>query len=289
MKIQEYLELYASEVSLPEIGILDIGAMLVGQERKEYAALIEAGIARVVGFEPIADECKRLDREFTDKKLRFLPYFIGDGTKQTFFQNNYNMTSSLYEPNTGLLNLFNNLAELTTPIKREVVQTTRLDDVQEINFPVDYVKIDIQGAELQAFQGGRRVLMDTVVIQTEVEWVEMYCGQPLFAEIELELRSQGFIMHKIINFGTRAFKPIVINNNTESGLQHLWSDVVFVRDFTRLGRLSERQLLTYLIIMFEIYKAIDMTVLVIDELGKRIGKSLRESYFGWLMNVKGNA
>ena len=279
----EFLKLHGTEI--PEICILDIGAMLIGQEPKEYSVLVEAGIAKVIGFEPVQSECDRLNMEYTDKRAQYLPYFIGDGTRQTFRLNNFSMTSSLYEPNTPLLSLFNNLSELTTTVNREDVQTTCLDDIKEINFPVDYIKIDIQGAELQAFCGGKRLLADTVVIQTEVEWVPLYQRQPLFSEIEQELRQQGFLMHRILGFGTRAFKPLVFNNDVNTGSQQLWSDVVFVRDFTRLDLLSERQLLSYIVTMYEIYKAFDITAHLFDELGKRRGKELKESYIKWLVSA----
>jgi len=89
-------------------------------------------------------------------------------------------------------------------------------------------------------------------------------------------------MHCWICGSNTNFKPIVFYKNINVGLQQLWSDVVFVRDFTRLDVLTERQLITYIIIMYELYKAVDLTVHIIDELGKLIGKPLRESYMGWL-------
>lgn len=123
----------------------------------------------MLGFEPAAAECERLNREITGAGLRWLPYFVGDGRRQVFRENNWPMTSSLYEAEVELLRLYQNLLELTTTAARTEVQTTRLDDIAKIDFPVDCVKIDIQGAELQAFAHGRRGLSATTVIQTEVK------------------------------------------------------------------------------------------------------------------------
>ena len=51
------------------------------------------------------------------------------------------------------------------------VNTTKLDDVVQIT-DVDFVKIDAQGGELAALTHGSRVLADTLLIQTEVAFVE---------------------------------------------------------------------------------------------------------------------
>lgn len=268
---------------LPTVGILDIGAMLLEGQRKEYAPLLQAGRARVVGFEPVAAECERLNREMAGAGLRWLPYFIGDGRRQVFCENNWPMTSSLYEADVELLGLYQNLLELTTTVSRAEVQTTRLDDITEIDFPVDYVKIDIQGAELQAFAHGRRVLSATTVIQTEVEWLPMYQGQPLFSEIELELRAQGFVLHRILGFGSRAMKPFTFNNQLNAGPQHLWSDVVFVRDFRRLDALDDAQLLAYAVVIGDLYGAVDLACHVLREYGRRHARDLGMEFHAWLL------
>ena len=186
------------------------------------------------------------------------------------------MTSSLYEANDILISLFRNISELT--IDRKEVQTTRLDDVSEIDFPIDYIKIDIQGAELQAFEGGNNILNNTTVIQTEVEWLPLYKNQPLFSEVELCLRRQGFLLHRILGFSTRPFSPFIFNNNPNIGPQQLWSDAVFVKDFTNLNKLSDRQLCAYAILMHEIYKSIDLTAHVLSRIGERVGRKIEENY-----------
>ncbi len=127
--------------------------MLIEGQNKEYQPLLDAQIARVIGFEPVQEECDKLNEKMQGKNIRFLPYFIGDGTAQTFCLNNASMTSSLYEANRELLDLFQNLGELAVTMNREEVQTTKLDDISKIDIPIDYLNIDIQGAELQAFQG----------------------------------------------------------------------------------------------------------------------------------------
>ncbi len=272
---------------LKKIGILDIGAMLIDGMKKEYSSIFDKGCATVVGFEPVPEECERLNQTYQNTGMLFLPYFIGDGTRQKFYLTNYSMTASLYEPNTELLSRFQNLAELTVPVAEEMVQTQRLDDVTELDFPIDYVKIDIQGAELQAFQGARdRVLKDVLVIQTEAEWLPLYKNQPLFAELELFLRSQGFMVHKFMGFGTRSYKPIIMENNINIGVQHIWSDVIFVRDIMQWHLLNAPQLLKMAVLLHEIYSSYDLVTAVLQEFDQRQQTSFSKLYIELITGQK---
>ena len=264
---------------LGQVGILDIGAMALEGTQKEYRILQERKVARIVGFEPVAKECERLNQRFADSNVSFLPYFIGNGKRQKFYLNNYSMTSSLYEPNTELLRMFQNLEEFTQTVAVQIVETKKLDEIGELDFSVDYIKMDIQGAELQALEGAKnRILNDVLVIHTEVEWVPLYKGQPLFSELELFLRQQGFMLHQITGFGSRCFKPVANKVNPFQGFQQLWSDVIFVRDFTRLSTLSSEQLLKMAVILHEIYHSIDLVLVILQEYDRKKGSSFARIY-----------
>ncbi len=73
---------------------------------------------------------------------------------------------------------------------------------------MDYLKIDVQGSELAIFQNGRRRLADAVVIQTEVSFLPLYKKQPVFGQIDLELRGQGFIPHALTSIDRRMIWPM---------------------------------------------------------------------------------
>src|SRR5262249_27020777 len=72
----------------PMIDVVDVGALWLGEESVAYRPLIGAGLARVVGFEPAPGECERLNSMGLPNH-RFLPYFIGDGTRRKFHLCNY--------------------------------------------------------------------------------------------------------------------------------------------------------------------------------------------------------
>jgi FkbM family methyltransferase len=268
---------------LPEtvaITVLDVGAALV--ERPIYQHLVERGRARIIGFEPDAQECERLNRTYGGAHC-FLPHFVGDGNCATFHRTNWGPTGSLYEPNTLLLEKFQNLAEVVTPIGTAAVETVRLDDLPEVG-DIDFFKIDVQGSELSVFRSGERVLAGVVAVQTEVEFVELYRGQPMFADVDSFLRSRSLQFHTFAGFGRRAFKPVIVNNDVNRGLrQDLWADAVYVRDWMRLHQLTDNKLLRYALISHDLFDSYDLAHYVLMELDRRNGSALAQHYLGRLM------
>lgn len=262
------------------ITVLDVGAALV--EQPPYQSLVDAGRVQILGFEPDVAECDRLNRQF-GAPHRFFPVFAGDGQRATFHETNWGPTGSLYEPNTPILEMFQNLAELMTPVAQHPVQTTRLDDLAEID-DVDYIKIDVQGSELAVFQNASRALSGTLLIQTEVEFVEMYKGQPMFADVDTFLRGAGFQFHTFSGAGGRAFKPMVINGNVDVGTlnagarQFLWADACYVRDWKQMDALSDDKLAKYAVLMHDLLQSYDLAHLALMTLDRRTGGGLAERY-----------
>ncbi|MEK6531620.1 MAG: FkbM family methyltransferase [Deltaproteobacteria bacterium] len=70
------------------------------------------------------------------------------------------------------------------------VRQVRLDEA--IKAPVDIMKLDLQGYELEALKGAEGLLNDIKAITTEVEFTPLYEGQPLFSDIDKYLREKGF-------------------------------------------------------------------------------------------------
>src|ERR1700728_2243705 len=141
--------------SLPRLKIVDVGAMSLGDGTDPYSPLTHAAPCDVYGFEPSAVEFEKLTAT-AKPGHHYLPYFVGDGTTRTFYECNFPMTSSLFEPNTALLAKFQNLEELVRVQKTYPVKTTRLDDIAELK-GTDFLKVDVQGAELLVFEGAAKL------------------------------------------------------------------------------------------------------------------------------------
>jgi FkbM family methyltransferase len=258
-----------------QINILDVGAALL--ERPPYQSLVDAGRGRIFGFEPSQQACEQLNREYGNPH-RFFPFFVGDGGPAIFHETNWAPTGSLYEPNSRLLEKFQNLAEVVTPVATHAVNTTRLDDIAEIG-DIDFIKIDVQGSELVVFENASRALSGALLIQTEVEFVELYKGQPMFADVDTLLRANGFQFHTLNGVSGRAFKPLIANGDVNSVFrQALWADALYVRDWMRLEDLSETKLRNYAILAHDVLRSYDLAHLVLFALDSKTGGGRAADY-----------
>ncbi len=260
--------------------------MAVGAGKETYSPLLETGKTRILGFEPDEVECDKLNAS-GDNNRKYYPHFVGDGRKATYYETNMTMTGSLFEPNTELLSKFQNLNELTTLVATHEVETVRLDDVDGID-NVDYIKIDVQGAELSIFENGTRALGQSMIVHTEVEFVEMYKKQPLFANVDTFLRSQGFQFHTFSNYGSRCLKPFTIEDNVNKGLnQRLWADAVYVRDFMKFEGLADNKLIKLAVVLNDVYQSFDYAYYILAHLDKKNNTGLATDYVERINNAAG--
>lgn len=273
--------------AVPRLRVVDVGALSLGEGSDPYAKLVAAAPCEILGFEPIAEECARLNRT-ARPGCRYLPHAVGDGQRHVFRQCNAPMTSSLFEPDRDLLCMFHGLDELTRVVSREPVQTVRLDDVPEAA-GTDYLKLDVQGAELMVLQGAVRTLRDVLVLHTEVEFIPMYRDQPLFAEVDAFLRSQGFLLHRLVGLKSASFRlPGVEAEITGDVTQAMWAEAVYVRDFRSLERLSPEALVKLAVILQENYGSCDLAARVLAEHDRRTGTGYAD-HFLQLMLEAGSA
>ncbi len=265
------------------IKIVDAGAMAPGDGVQEiYEPLLKAGLGMIHGFEPVQDACDKLNAAASPDRT-YLPYAVGDGTKGTFHLCNGRMMSSLYEPDLLLLDKFQNLANFSMVVERYPIQTHRLDDLPQLA-DSDFLKLDVQGAELDVLRGAPHILADALVVHTEVEFVPMYREQPLFAEVDEELRSHGFLLHKMTDYSSRALKPVVANNHLNSRLsQWVWGDAVYVKSFMNFSTLLPAKLLKLAVILHAVYESFDFAALALSHYDRKSGTKLQEAYLARLL------
>ena len=108
------------------------------------------------------------------------------------------MTSSIYEPNDEFAKLFPDSNRFDI-IKRIKLPCTTIDEVtRNSGLQFDAIKLDIQGAELNALIGAEKSLTSVLAIEVEVEFYALYRNQPLFDRVFNFLKSHGFDLIDLI-------------------------------------------------------------------------------------------
>ncbi len=284
------------DAELPEITVLDVGAMHDGENC--YDPLVEQGLARLIGVEP--DPASRAKLQEIAPHNTYLPHFLGDGGPARFYSTRFPGCSSLLEPDPRVIDQFTSIGAGDPGGNFYVnfatdVETKRLDDVEGLP-PIDFMKLDIQGGELDVLQHAERVLGQVSVLQIEVEFVPLYVGQPLFSDIDIHLRSLGFHLHKFIDVSGRCFKPIELPNPFAPYSQLLWADAIFVSNLLTPEKRQDDELLKSALILNDLYASHDLVFRLLEELDRRQGGNLGQAYLaglqrnqplkGLFMNIK---
>jgi FkbM family methyltransferase len=252
---------------LRQTAVVDVGANPIDGV-PPYQKMLAAGLCHVIGFEPQQAALDELLRN-KGKHEHYLPYVVGDGQMHTLNICRASGMTSLLEPDPATLSLFGDLQPMGAVLSRVPVQTRRLDDIDEIA-QLDFLKIDIQGGELAVFQGGKQKLAAAVAIQTEVSFVTLYKQQPTLADVDAELRAQGFIPHAFAAVKRWPIAPCVVKGNSMQPLnQLLEADVVYVRDFSRPESMSDEQLKHLALVAQYCYGSYDLALRCIMLLEQR--------------------
>ena len=224
----------------PPVSVVDIGANPLDDDAP-YALLLASGAARVTGFEPQVEALAELRRRAGPHET-YLPHVVGDGRTGTLHLCASPGFAGLFEPDPDQLQVLIDFPGLAAVVDTEQVATRRLDDIEEIQ-QIDLLKIDIQGGELAVLQAGRRALSEVVAVQTEVGFHRLYRDQPTFADVDLELRSQGLVPHRFVATRTWPMAPVQWADPLElASRQLVEADVLYVRDPARAELLSDGQL-----------------------------------------------
>ena len=209
--------------------ICDVGASDLSSAAP-YAGLVADSCAEVFGFEPNPAEFARLEAAKSPAETYF-PTAIGPGGKATLHIHAKPGFTSLYPLDPAALAALGKEKWLRGAGKTLAVETRRLDDIDALP-PVDLLKMDLQGGELEVLRGGRAKLAEAVAVVTEVRFHRIYAGEPLWGDLDAELRAQGFKLHKLM-FAKSVMLPHAHEDKVVRGRltsQLLDGDAVYIRD-----------------------------------------------------------
>lgn len=155
----------------------------------------------LIGFEPDQEECQKLNSELpisknNYKNITYFPYALGESIDKVDL-NLYAQPgcSSKYEVKRKVAESFSrsDYFDNNGVFSMDVVALDYIVESKEVPSP-DFIKIDVQGMEIEVFHGGEKSIKASVVgIRTEVYFKELYENQPLFNDIDTLLRCYGFV------------------------------------------------------------------------------------------------
>jgi FkbM family methyltransferase len=154
--------------------------------------------AKIYAFEPVPDAYAELLRRATKHPGRIHCYPLGLGPKKGTMSMHISgdgsagscQSSSLLPPTQGHLLEYS----FVSFGKRTEVEVSTIDDWARENRidRVDFMRLDMQGYEIEALKGAGLTLECTTVIQLEVSNVQLYHGAPLYTEVEEWMAGRGF-------------------------------------------------------------------------------------------------
>lgn len=175
----------------------DVGAR--GALDQELAA--SAWATTMIGFEPEPKEAERLSAQhgLPWRSVRIVPVALGGKTGMSELHVAPSpVAASLLRHNPEMIEMFGH-GSLHRTVDKIPVSTITLDEVVEMfNLPLpDFLKLDIEGAELDVLQSGSQALQYCVALKIECSFVEQRIHQPLAHEVIAYLLGHDFQLFEI--------------------------------------------------------------------------------------------
>lgn len=212
------------------IVIVDCGARGATEDGKWNAL---APRLTLHGFEPDVAECARLNSVAAAKGLphKYYPLWLAgqDAERRKLYIVPKVDSVSLYPPAERRMSRwrhrwawrpeqpFSPLEYLRLAGTAEVATRSLNSWHAEAGRPeIDFVKLDVQGAELEILNGAGDLLPAALGVEAEVNFVPCYEGQPLFADVDTFLRRRDFTFynlewsHAILHYAGRVASPIQV-------------------------------------------------------------------------------
>jgi FkbM family methyltransferase len=181
------VHLLPADLDLRGATVVDLGA---NEGAFSAGVLAVAPQARVIAVEPGPGPRARLEQRFAGRANVEIHgvAVAGESGTATFHVTAHDHGSSLRPPLSESREVIGPGAEVVETFE---VPTLSLDDLVG-DGPVDVVKIDVQGAELDVLRGGRRSFARTRAVLLEMNFFSQYEGDATFGTLHSEMTELGF-------------------------------------------------------------------------------------------------
>lgn len=223
------------------VGICDVGAR--GGLEPQWQVF--GAQAALIGFEPDAAECDRLNQTYAQRRnqsatfppVTVYPVALGHRREQRrFYECRYPGGSSFYPADMDFIRRFPAAhAQQLQVVNTVDIETISLDEfAQQQPLPaIDFLKLDVEGSELDILQGAKTTLQNGVLgLSLEVLFHADMRHQPPFYAIDQFLQSLGFRLFDLetYRYARRTLSlPMGALGETAIG-QMLWGQALYFRD-----------------------------------------------------------
>lgn len=219
------------EVANP-LTIVDVGAR--GGIQKRWERVAKNTPFLFVGFEPDEQECAVLNQDSPDNYRYIAKALSSRAHKKTIYITRSSGNSSVYPPDSEFVQRFT-VASQYDVLHTASVQMQPLDGLNEEldGLDIDFIKMDVEGSELDIIQGAGRTLESVFGVEVEIWFNTIYKGQPLFADVDRSLRELGFHLFDVArsNFFTRNPGREIVRPKG----QLMAGDAVYFRDLLQMA------------------------------------------------------
>lgn len=232
-------------IELDCINYFDIGSVDPILNRLEGAEKI----INYYGFD-INKDNKNLKEFKSFNKINNLLY--SHNTTVEFYHNNNSHTSSIYKPSIEFINRYKKFSDSFKLKNKASYKALRLD-----SFKIDGInvlKLDTQGSELDILKGCKKLLKNTVAVEIEIEFDQIYENQPLFDDVFKFLIKSGF---ELIDFThlSRITDEIDKYNHNQGKL--ISADAIF---FKKPNQINDEKMLKAYILTCALYGKLFMAI-----------------------------
>ncbi|EAQ25855.1 FkbM family methyltransferase [Roseovarius sp. 217] len=247
--------------------ILDIGANPMNHDAP-YKELLAAGHAHVTGFEPQPEALTALNAQKSANETYF-PDVVGDGETHRLNLYRGSGLASLLEIRQATLDHLLGLRRAARPTGHIDLPSRKLDEIEGIG-RVDFLKIDVQGAEAMIFGHAKTALSQTLAVQSEVNFFPLYDNQPSFGEIDRILQHHGLVPHSFLHIEKRLVRSKWLGQiEGATPQQMLDGDILYLRDLSQPDAIASGDLRKIALLCDTCYGFSDITLRCLEILVQR--------------------
>src|SRR5262249_22272238 len=140
---------------------------------------------------------------------------------------------------------------------------------------------DVQGAELSILKAVRSEhWRDVLAVQTEIEFVEFYRGQPLFADVDAFMRDRGFVLFDLLPVRSYRFDRDqshgflrrhlnILKNRRDISCRLIAGDAFYIRSPEDVVAAGDLGTALKLFLVLLVYRFLDEALWLVEALQKK--------------------